>query len=178
MHLKQYFDLWTTSAPITAEYDHWVKWGKLLNIYLCDEPIPINVETVGDFPRRCKQGELLNVELRFFLLQCEIFSGQNDFNARSTKGMASEALIPCGTFSVDGNADFKESAEVLLNGRIISAARFKNDCGENCYKFELGFQGYVFRAVALGCEENFGLNPGDIIHGLFTVCAVIKRAAA
>ena len=66
--IEQYFTLWEDPFPFEAEYDHWVRRGKLLRVWLdlpgiCD--VTMNVEVVGDVPRGSRKGDLLDPELRF-----------------------------------------------------------------------------------------------------------------
>ena len=57
--IEQYFTLWEDPFPFEAEYDHWVRRGSLLRVWLdlpgiCD--VTMNVEVVGDLPRGNKRG--------------------------------------------------------------------------------------------------------------------------
>ena len=57
--IEHYFTLWEDPFPFEAEYDHWVRRGKLLRVWLdlpgiCD--VPMNVEVVGDLSRGNKKG--------------------------------------------------------------------------------------------------------------------------
>ena len=52
---EQYFALWEKPFLVAAEHDHWVRWGKLLRVWLPSiDGVPINLEVVGEFPRGLK----------------------------------------------------------------------------------------------------------------------------
>ena len=54
--IEQYFALWNESFPVAATHDHWVRWGKLLRVWLPSiDGVPMNVEVTGDFPRALKK---------------------------------------------------------------------------------------------------------------------------
>ena len=54
--IEQYFALWKEPFPVAATHDHWVRWGKLLRVWLPSiDGVPMNVEVTGDFPRALKK---------------------------------------------------------------------------------------------------------------------------
>ena len=60
--IEQYFALWKEPFPVAASHDHWVRWGKLLRMWLSSiDGVPMNVEVAGDFPRGLKKWEPLCV---------------------------------------------------------------------------------------------------------------------
>lgn len=68
VELEEYFALREDPFPVAAEYDHWVRRGSLLRVWLRlpgISDVPMNVETVGDVPRKLRKGDLLDPELRF-----------------------------------------------------------------------------------------------------------------
>ena len=68
VELEEYFALWEDPFPVAAEYDHWVRRGSLLRVWLSlpgISDVPMNVEVVGDLPRGSKKGDPLDPELRF-----------------------------------------------------------------------------------------------------------------
>ena len=68
--IEQYFALWNESFPVAATHDHWVRWGKLLRVWLPSiDGVPMNVEVTGDFPRALKKWTSLELELRLLFLK-------------------------------------------------------------------------------------------------------------
>ena len=144
--IEQYFTLWEDPFPFEAEYDHWVRRGKLLRVWLdlpgiCD--VTMNVEVVGDLPRGNKKGASLDLELRF------LFSPGND-------------------------PELVESPTVLVRGTVLSAEPAEMD-GDKIYKIGLRVGGCVFRVLASDGFGEPGIHEGNILRGFFYVLGKIKR---
>lgn len=64
--IEQYFALWKEPFPVAASHDHWVRWGKLLRVWLPSiDGVPMNVEVAGDFPRALKKWNPLDLNCVF-----------------------------------------------------------------------------------------------------------------
>lgn len=75
--IEQYFALWNESFPVAATHDHWVRWGKLLRVWLPSiDGVPMNVEVTGDFPRALKKREPLELELRLLFLKGSFYKDE------------------------------------------------------------------------------------------------------
>ena len=175
--IEQYFTLWEDPFPFEAEYDHWVRRGKLLRVWL-DLPgisdVPMNVETVGDFPRKLRKGDVLEAELRFLFLKGSFYQNEAEYYQEEKSHMAAEAYIPCGTFSPKDDPGFVENPTVLVRGTVLSAEPVEMG-GDKIYKIALRVGGCVFRVLASDGSGERGIREGNILSGFFYVLGKIKR---
>ena len=146
--IKQYFALWEKPFPIAAKHDHWVRWGRLLRVWLPSiDGVPINIEAIGEFPRGLKKDAPLDLELRFLFLKGDFYKDKEEYDRKKDSHMAAESYIPCGTFSPKNDPDFVESPTVLMNGTVLSVEPAELD-GDKIFKIELRFESHVFRVLA------------------------------
>lgn len=174
---EQYFTLWEDPFPVAAEYDHWVRRGSLLRVWLSlpgISDVPMNVETVCDFPRKLRKGDLLDPELRFLFLKGSFYQNEAEYYQEEKSHMAAESYIPCGTFSPENDPGFVESPTVLVRGTVLSAELAELD-GDKIYKIGLRVGGCVFRVLVLDGSGERGIREGNILSGFFYVLGKIKR---
>ena len=175
--IEQYFTLWEDPFPFEAEYDHWVRRGSLLRVWLdlpgiCD--VTMNVEVVGDLPRGNKKGASLDLELRFLFLKGSVYQDEAEYYREEKSHMAAESYIPCGTFSPGNDPEFVESPTVLVRGTVLSAELAELD-GDKIYKIGLRVGERVFRVLSLDGFGELGIHEGNILSGFFYVLGKIKR---
>ena len=78
--IEQYFALWEEPFPVAAMHDHWVRRGRLLREWLPSrDGVPINIETIGEFPRGLKKGAPLDLELRFLFLEGDFYKDEAEY---------------------------------------------------------------------------------------------------
>lgn len=119
--IKQYFALWKEPFLVAATHDHWVRWGKLLRVWLpSTDGEPMNVETAGNFPRGLKKNAPLDLELCLLFLKGAFYKGKAEYDREKDSHMAAESYIPCGTFSPTNDPDFVESPTALISGTVLS----------------------------------------------------------
>ena len=177
VELEEYFALWEEPFPVAAEYDHWVRRGSLLRVWLSlpgISDVPMNVETVGDVPRGSRKGDLLDPELRFLFLKGSVYQDEAEYYREEKSHMAAESYIPCGTFSPGNDPEFVESPTVLVRGTVLSAELAELD-GDKIYKIGLRVGGCVFRVLVLDGSGERGIREGNILSGFFYVLGKIKR---
>lgn len=175
--IEQYFTLWEDPFPFEAEYDHWVRRGKLLRVWLSlpgISDVPMNVETVGDFPRKLRKGDVLEAELRFLFLKGSFYQNEAEYYQEEKSHMAAESYIPCGTFSPENDPEFVESPTVLVRGTVLSAEPVEMG-GDKIYKIGLRVGGCVFRVLASDGFGKLGIRESNILSGFFYVLGKIKR---
>lgn len=89
--------------------------------------------------------------------------------------VASQSVIPCGTFSHDNNPDFKQSATAIIAGEVILCCKRQNSySGAYYHHIRIKSLGMTFDIVA---DESFVTRPvniGSIIGGVFWLSAKIK----
>ena len=175
--IEQYFVFWEQPFPFEAEYDHWVRRGKLLRVWL-DLPgisdVPMNVEVVGDLPRGYKKGASLDLELRLLFLKGGLYKDEAEYWREKKSNMAAESYIPCGTFSPKNDPDFVESPTVLMNGTVVSVEPAELD-GDKIFKIGLRVGERVFRVLSLDGFGELGIHEGNILSGFFHVLGKVKR---
>ena len=172
---EQYFALWEKPFLVAAEHDHWVRWGKLLRVWLPSiDGVPINLEVVGEFPRGLKKDAALDLELRFLFLKGDFYKDKEEYYREKDSHMAAESYIPCGTFSPTNDPDFVESPTVLMSGTVLSVEPTELD-GDKIFKIELRFESHVFRVLALDGFGELGIHAGNILSGFFLVLGKVKR---
>ena len=171
---EQYFTFWEEPFPIAAEHDHWVRWGKLLRAWLLKVGVPINLEVIGEFPRKLKKGAPLDLELRFLFLKGEFHKDEAEYHREKDSHMAAESYIPCGTFSPTNDPEFVESPTVLMSGTVLSVEPAEVD-GDKIFKINLRFDKRVFRVLALDGFGELGIHEGNILSGFFHVLGNVKR---
>ena len=172
---EQYFALWEKPFLIAAEHDHWVRWGKLLRVWLPSiDGVPMNVEVTGDFPRGLKKLEPLELELRLLFLEGSFYKDETEYYREEKSHMAAELYIPCGTFSPTNNPEFVESPTVLMSGTVLSVEPAELD-GDKIFKIDLRFEKRVFRVLALDGFGELGIHEGNILSGFFHVLGKVKR---
>lgn len=177
VELEEYFALWEDPFPVAAEYDHWVRRGKLLRVWLSlpgISDVPMNVEVVGDLPRGSKKGDPLELELRFLFLKGSVYQDEAEYYQEEKSHMAAESYIPCGTFSPKNDPEFVESPTVLVRGTVLSVESAELD-GDKIYKIGLRLGGCVFRTLALDGFGESGIHEGNILSGFFYVLGKITR---
>ena len=173
--IEQYFAFWEKPFPIVAEHDHWVRWGSLLRVWLPSiNGVPINIETIGEFPRGLKKDAPLDLELRFLFLKGGFYKDEAEYYREKNSRMAAESYIPCGTFSPTNDPDFVESPTVLMSGTVLSVEPTELD-GDKIFKIELRFESHVFRVLALDGFGELGIHAGNILSGFFLVLGKVKR---
>ena len=173
--IKQYFALWKEPFSIAAAHDHWVRWGKLLRVWLPSiDGVPMNVEVAGDFPRGLKKWEPLDLELRLLFLKGSFYKDDAEYYREEKSHMAAESYIPCGTFSPTNDPKFVESPTVLMSGTVLSVEPAELD-GDKIFKIDLRFEKRVFRVLALDGFGELGLHEGNILSGFFYVLGKVKR---
>ena len=172
---EQYFALWEKPFFVAAEHDHWVRWGKLLRVWLPSiDGVPINVEVVGEFPRGLKKDAVLDLELRFLFLKGDFYKDKEEYDREKDSHMAAESYIPCGTFSPTNDPDFVESPTVLMSGTVLSVEPTELD-GDKIFKIELRFESHVFRVLALDGFGELGIHEDNILSGFFLVLGKVRR---
>lgn len=172
---EQYFALWEKPFLVAAEHDHWVRWGRLLRVWLPSiDGVPINLEVAGEFPRGLKKGTPLDLELRFLFLKGDFYKDKEEYYRENDSHMAAESHIPCGTFSPTNDPDFVESPTVLMNGTVLSVEPAELD-GDKIFKIELRFESHVFRVLALDGFGELGIHAGNILSGFFLVLSKVRR---
>ena len=173
--IEQYFALWEEPFPVAAMHDHWVRRGRLLREWLPSrDGVPINIETIGEFPRGLKKGAPLDLELRFLFLEGDFYKDEAEYYREKKSRMAAESYIPCGTFSPKNDPDFVESPTVLMSGTVLSVEPAELD-GDKIFKIELRFDKRVFRVLALDGFGELGIHEGNILSGFFHVLGKVKR---
>lgn len=168
-----YFELWNEPSPVYATHDHWVKWGKLIRVWLGDNT-PLNVTVCGDFPRGLKKYDDLEIELRLLFYEGDFYKDEDEYYAEEGHTMASESIIPCGTFSPTQDPNFKQTPTVLLRGKVLSVEEFE-EYGDRMFKIELKMWDYVFRVIAIDGFGELGVHPGNILSGFFFVDGKVNR---
>lgn len=172
---EQYFALWEKPFFVAAEHDHWVRWGKLLRVWLPSiDGVPINVEVVGEIPRGLKKDAALDLELRFLFLKGDFYKDKEEYDREKDSHMAAESYIPCGTFSPTNDPDFVESPTVLMSGTVLSVELTELD-GDKIFKIELRFESHVFRVLALDGFGELGIHEDNILSGFFLVLGKVRR---
>lgn len=172
---EQYFALWEKPFFVAAEHDHWVRWGKLLRVWLPSiDGVPINVEVVGEIPRGLKKDAALDLELRFLFLKGDFYKDKEEYDREKDSHMAAESYIPCGTFSPTNDPDFVESPTVLMSGTVLSVEPTELD-GDKIFKIELRFESHVFRVLALDGFGELGIHEDNILSGFFLVLGKVRR---
>ena len=172
---EQYFALWEKPFLVAAEHDHWVRWGKLLRVWLPSiDGVPINLEVVGEFPRGLKKDAALDLELRFLFLKGDFYKDKEEYDREKDSHMAAESYIPCGTFSPTNDPDFVESPTVLMSGTVLSVEPTELD-GDKIFKIELRFESHVFRVLALDGFGELGIHADNILSGFFLVLSKVRR---
>ena len=172
---EQYFTLWEKPFLVAAEHDHWVRWGKLLRVWLPSiDGVPINLEVVGEFPHGLKKDAALDLELRFLFLKGDFYKDKEEYDREKDSRMAAESYIPCGTFSPTNDPDFVESPTVLMSGTVLSVEPTELD-GDKIFKIELRFESHVFRVLALDGFGELGIHAGNILSGFFLVLGKVRR---
>ena len=172
---EQYFALWEKPFLVAAEHDHWVRWGKLLRVWLPSiDGVPINLEVVGEFPRGLKKDAALDLELRFLFLKGDFYKDKEEYDREKDSHMAAESYIPCGTFSPTNDPDFVESPTVLMSGTVLSVEPTELD-GDKIFKIELRFESHVFRVLALDGFGELGIHDDNILSGFFLVLGKVRR---
>ena len=172
---EQYFALWEKPFLVVAEHDHWVRWGKLLRVWLPSiDGVPINLEVVGEFPRGLKKDAALDLELRFLFLKGDFYKDKEEYDREKDSHMAAESYIPCGTFSPTNDPDFVESPTVLMSGTVLSVEPTELD-GDKIFKIELRFESHVFRVLALDGFGELGIHEDNILSGFFLVLGKVRR---
>lgn len=173
--IEQYFALWEEPFPVAAMHDHWVRRGRLLREWLPSrDGVPINIETIGEFPRGLKKGAPLDLELRFLFWRAIFIRTRQSITEKKKSRMAAESYIPCGTFSPKNDPDFVESPTVLMSGTVLSVEPAELD-GDKIFKIELRFDKRVFRVLALDGFGELGIHEGNILSGFFHVLGKVKR---
>lgn len=173
--IKQYFALWKESFLVTATHDHWVRWGKLLRVWLpSTDGEPMNVETAGSFPRGLKKNTPLDLELRLLFLKGSFYKDEEEYYREKKSHRAAESYIPCGTFSPTNDPDFVESPTVLMSGTVLSVEPSELD-GDTIFKIELRFENHIFRVLALDGFGEPGIHKGNILSGFFHVLGKVER---
>ena len=67
---EQYFALWEKPFLVAAEHDHWVRWGRLLRVWLPSiDGVPINLEVVGEVPRGLKKRYTARFRIAFSVFE-------------------------------------------------------------------------------------------------------------
>ena len=172
---EQYFALWEKPFLVAAEHDHWVRWGKLLRVWLPSiDGVPINLEVVGEVPRGLKKDAALDLELRFLFLKGDFYKDKEEYDREKDSHMAAESYIPCGTFSPTNDPDFVESPTVLMSGTVLSVEPTELD-GDKIFKIELRFESHVFRVLALDGFGELGIHEDNILSGFFLVLSKVRR---
>ncbi len=173
--LEQYFAFWEEPLPVAAEHDHWVRWGKLLQVCLPKSDwMPMNLEVAGDFPRGLKSDTPLDLELRLLFLEGSCYKDKEEYFGEADSRMAVESYIPCGTFSPTNDPDFVESPTVLMSGTVLSSEPAELG-GKKIFKIELRFDECVFRVLAPDSFGESGTHEGNILSGLFYAIGKVKR---
>lgn len=168
-----YFEFWDEPSPICATHDHWVKWGKLIRVWLGDE-IPLNVTVCGDFPRGLKKYDDIDVELRLLFYEGDFYKNEAEYYAEAGHSMASESIIPCGTFSPTQDPNFKQTPTVFLRGKVLFAEEFE-EYGDKMFKIELKMDNYIFRVISIDGFDELGVHPGNILSGFCFVDGIVKK---
>lgn len=171
---EQYFAFWEQEMPIAAEHDHWVRWGKLMRAELINDNMPINLEIIGEVPRKLKRELPLDLELRFLFVKGSFYKDSEEFYGETNSPMAAESYIPCGTFSPTNDPDFIESPTVLMNGTVLSVEPAEFD-GDKLFKIELRVNDYVFRVLSLDGFGELGIHEGNILSGFFHVLGKVSK---
>lgn len=172
--IKQYFALWKEPFSIAAAHDHWVRWGKLLRVWLPSiDGVPMNVEVTGDFPRALKKWTSLELELRLLFLKGSFYKDEEEYYREEKSHMAAESYIPCGTFSPTNDPKFVESPTVLMSGTVLSVEPAELD-GDKIFKIDLRFEKRIFRVLALDGFGELGIHEGNILSGFFYVLGKVK----
>lgn len=171
---EQYFALWEKPQPVAAEHERWVRWGRLLQVWLTEAGVPVNVEAFGGFPRGLKREAPLALELRLLFLKGSFYKDEAEYYQEADSHMAAESYIPCGTFSPTNDPDFVESATVLMSGTVLSVEPAQVD-GDTIFKIELRFDGHIFRVLALDGFGELGIHAGNILSGIFYVLGKVTR---
>lgn len=89
--------------------------------------------------------------------------------------VASQSVIPCGTFSHNNDPDFKQSATAIIAGEVILCGKRQNSCtGEYYHHIRIKSLGMTFDIVA---DEHFITKPvniGSIVGGVFWLSGKMK----
>ena len=84
--IEQYFALWNESFPVAATHDHWVRWGKLLRVWLPSiDGVPMNIEVTGDFPRALNKWTSLELELRLLFLKGSFYKDEEEYYEKKSR---------------------------------------------------------------------------------------------
>lgn len=170
----RYFRLWDAPQNIAATFSHWVKEGEIMRVDP-DDFFTLNICPVGEVPHGLQAGDALSLELCLLFYKGDFFQDEEEYYAEEERAMASESIIPCGTFSPTRAPNFVESATVLLRGKVLAALPFE-EFGDKMFKIDLKMQSYVCRVVSIDGFGELGVHPGNILSGFFFVDGIVRRA--
>lgn len=151
-----------------------------LQVELTNLDVPCNV-CVPDFYRQnhIKPKDVKEMEIICFPRYMSVYKTEEEFRARQENAMATESLIPCGTFSPSNKPDFEPDSTVLMNG-IIQWVEKKQSCLGGGKFFHLGVKclGATFEIVveeSAESEDKLIFRQGAILSGKFALVGLISK---
>lgn len=149
-----------------------------INVELTDLSIPCNV-CVPDFYRykNLSAQAVKKMNIIAFPRRLSVYESAEEYLRKGKSRMASEALMPCGTFSANGDKNFIPDNTIFLNGVIERVKQKKNRIGGGEF-FQIGVKciGTIFELVveaAAATEDGYTFNAGNVISGKFALVGKI-----
>jgi len=98
----------------------------------------------------------------------DLFKDEDEFMKEKEGSMASQSIIPTGSFSI-GQEGWKKSSEVFLNGKVLTVQEY-----DDIYTAEIECLNVVYYAIL---EKSKGKKPevGNIISSLFNTEMIVEK---
>ncbi len=98
----------------------------------------------------------------------DLFKDEDEFMKEKEDSMASQSIIPTGSFSI-GQEGWKKSSEVFLNGKVLTVQEY-----DDIYTAEIECLNVVYYAIL---EKSKGKKPevGNIISSLFNTEMIVEK---
>ena len=128
------------------------------------------------YPKDLKEGDYLNIKPILFMDEGKLYKDEKDHSANSGHRMASQSIIPSGTFHPKGDPDFMQNPSVIVSGKVLSCEQFPDTDGDICLKIMAKCLSFKFCIIAAATELEWTPEVGNIIDGMFTCVGDIARA--
>ena len=125
---------------MNVKFVEWIdKDNRIARLEITSLEIPVNVEVLDDkLVNSLSSGKEYNVIVwadnggEF-----EVYKDIDEYENRKDSSMAPQSLIPCGTFPVKENPDFKESAFAIINGIVSDVVEGNTEDGRHYWGTEI-----------------------------------------
>lgn len=129
---------------------------------------PLNVTIPSALSHPVEFQMPVKINLVLFAQSLNVYHDENDYYRHSSSRMASESIIPSGTFSPHKDTDFVQSSTAIINGKIDDIKKKENPLTGWCYyEITISCMGNQFTIVADTDFFEKKPNEGNIISGEF-----------